>query len=922
MTAFTPSGDLGIEYGLEDRASDASVWAYASPALTAAPSSGKARDPDTVGSDPFVAIALRPKLPRWTEVTPRDQVIVVDAGRAMFGERFARAKLLSVQLAQEMDRRDRMTVLACDVTCTAMPGGFVGPGAPAAHDVDAFLAGLRPEGATDLVGAVRAAATVPGRDRARDLRVVLLSDGVATAGYRATGRLAAAVSEALNDGRAEVVAVPIGADADVTLLAEVARGGGGVVVPYQPGQRLEVSALEVLNATYGTTLRDVEVTLPPGLHDVAPASLPPLRAGSESIVTARLSGDVVRGDIVLRGKVGGLPFEARYPVDARASSDPGNAFVSRLFAGARIADRERDASDAGRVELVALSRRFSVPSRFTSLLVLESEAMFKAFGIERAERGAQWTGEAVAEGATVAALGRGDAHSLKGSDGDVAGADDLAASDFEERKKDAPGGLGAIGHGAGGGGTGEGFGSGSTRSRPAAAPRPAPTQAPEPSAAPPAKSEAIAEDKAAGPRDLGLAAIGRRRGPGQFMRKVFVRRATISADSTNAVPADKLALARAAVQAAPDERSKHKDLAKLLALAGQLDELGEALDRWSIRDPLDADVIFGRADLAARRGDRDASLRVLGGALAASAMSQDEAFALASTVARSYERLGRSEACAFRVTAAELRPADNDALARAIACERGQGRPTAAERWLSMLKAPQRVAVELAVAKVEPSKAEAAQGDVVIVATWGGGADLDVALVDPAGRRAGAATRVKGARVEGATARDHETLALATGETGSFLVEMVRSVVAGPEGRDAPVSGRLTIRAFGQTQTLPFVLVGSRVSVARLDTRWEAELVPLDEGLPPNLPREFDRAAAGAALGRISLAHCAASGQGGSGHAAVTFGPVGRVTNVVIDDARFAGTPAARCITSALFGAAVPPFAGPPVRVGKSFTLP
>src|SRR6185436_768565 len=97
-------------------------------------------------------------------------------------------------------------------------------------------------------------------------------------------------------------------------------------VPYQPGQRLEATALEVLNATYGTTLRDVEVVLPDGLRDVAPAKLAPLRAGSETLVTARLGGDAVKGDVILRGKVGGEPFEARYPIDVRATTDAGNAF--------------------------------------------------------------------------------------------------------------------------------------------------------------------------------------------------------------------------------------------------------------------------------------------------------------------------------------------------------------------------------------------------------------------------------------------------------------------------------------------------------------------------------------------------------------------------------------------------------------------
>ena len=126
----------------------------------------------------------------------------------------------------------------------------------------------------------------------------------------------------------------------------------------------------------------------------------------------------MKGDIILRGKVGGDPFEAKYPIDVRATGDAGNAFVPRLFAAARIADRERDATDAQKSELVALSRRFSVPSRFTSLLVLESEAMFKAFGIERADHGAQWTGEAAAQGSLVATLAPANGHGA----GDLAGA--------------------------------------------------------------------------------------------------------------------------------------------------------------------------------------------------------------------------------------------------------------------------------------------------------------------------------------------------------------------------------------------------------------------------------------------------------------------------------------------------------------------
>jgi len=53
----------------------------------------------------------------------------------------------------------------------------------------------------------------------------------------------------------------------------------------------------------------------------------------------------------------------------------------------------------------------------------------------------------------------------------------------------------------------------------------------------------------------------------------------------------------------------------------------------------------------------------------------------------------------------------------------------------------------------------------------------------------------------------------------------------------------------------------------------------------------------------------------------VTFSPTGRVSEVVVDDANFSGTPAGRCVQTAFFNAIVPSFTGGPVKVGKSFTI-
>ncbi|MEZ4299530.1 MAG: VIT domain-containing protein, partial [Polyangiaceae bacterium] len=158
---FTPAGDLTVEYALPDRDKEVTAWAYrmdtfapADPAASgsaapAAPPPVKASTPAekaaieaarTLAADtsPYVAIALRPKLPRWQEHRERTHVLIVDSSRSMVGERFARARRLATTIVKEMDRRDSFVVLACDTTCRGVDGTIApkpaAPGASAAAD--------------------------------------------------------------------------------------------------------------------------------------------------------------------------------------------------------------------------------------------------------------------------------------------------------------------------------------------------------------------------------------------------------------------------------------------------------------------------------------------------------------------------------------------------------------------------------------------------------------------------------------------------------------------------------------------------------------------------------------------------------------------------------------------------------------------
>ncbi|WP_437482258.1 VIT domain-containing protein [Sorangium sp. So ce1014] len=880
---FTPAGDLTVEYALPDRDRPVTAWAYQMPPAAAPlpPALRAAGAPKNAGAakgdgaeheaslaaaraiagdtSPYVAIAIRPRLPRWEESTSRRHAIVVDSSRSMVGERFARATRLASSIVREMDRRDEVVVIACDTLCRSLGEGGQGgagrpmaPGAASAAEVERFLGGIEPDGGSDLAAAMIAARAAAGPLDGKELRILYLGDGTPSVGPTRPLHIEAAVRGAVPADGAAVIAVALGSDADTTSLRALARGGGGVMVPYVPGQKVASAAQSVLGAAYGLALRDPELDLPPGLTQVTPARLDPIRAGGEAFVVARMSsGADVTGAIRLRGRVSGERFEQTYPVSLAAGTGAGNAFVPRLYAAAKIAELEETGGDAQKPAIIELSRRFSVASRFTSLLVLESEAMFKAFGLERDGIASAFTGEEQAQGVSASA---------EGEPPDDA-ADESAA---EERKGAGPAGdLGLSGSGLGGGGRGwaQANPAPARRSAGAAAPprppsprpgspanpfdplsapldgnppAPAPTSAAP--TAPPA-AEPLPDDRARKSSRDDVEEWSRRR-PRRMvpMRRVFDRK--VSFDATNTLApgsAAKTAEAEATLAAAPDSRDRTAGLYTLYATTGRLGEAQELTARWSGRDALDPDALIARADLAARQGDRDRAVRILGGL--ADVRPGDRA--IQARLAELWDAAGRpAYACQHRVALADLAPADAKLVAAAVRCAGEGGMSELAGQLRLDLTSDVRALVDSRLARPDAPPSADLPGDVRLSAEWTGGADLDLALIDAQGRRLswmGSTLGPLGVRSRDATSTRSESLALRSLPKGSYIVEIARASAgdgASPSalsGAPGAVRGELTLRLAGETRKVPFTLEGARVELGTVRVFFTSRLVPIDD---------------------------------------------------------------------------------------------
>ena len=813
---FRPSGDLIVDYALPGGESELRYWTYRGAAVSAPPERSREGNDAAVAAQRalhedgrgYAVFALRPELPGWTEAEQRDYVLVVDSSQSMVGERYQRATNLAASVVAEMDRRDRVMVVACDLTCRAMETGPQTPSSASANLVREFLQKVEPAGSSNLAMAVRDAAQAARRLGAggdRRLHLVYVGDGATTVGHRRPGALGDDVRTSL--GGAALTTVGIGQDADTVALSAMARAGGGHYIPFTPGQRTAAAALAVLETTYGPSLSAASLQLPTGLESVAPSQLPTVRAGQELLVAARMTGERVQGEVVLQGKVGGRPFEQRYPVTLTASSAAGNAFVPRMWASKTIESLELEGKSEHQARIIALSKGFSVMSRQTSLLVLESEAMFRAFGVDRAAQSLQWTGEDEME------MGQTDGTQQVASDASVLGG--VGTRGFA--------GLDAVG----GGGRGAASGSSRrSRNRSAGAIRAEarPSRAPTAEPAPSVPAEAGADDEVAvrdvreqpARRQARPAPVRPRRG-GRWMRKVWFREGRISRRDS-ARERDEVAAreAEAALREQSDSRDRHRTAVRALSRAGQLARAEEVARAWISRDRLDPEALTYLSDVVGRQGKRDEALRILSGIVDL----QPDNKVLQQRLANAYERAGKAElSCAHRVSLAELEADEQDVVAAAMRCEQSLGRAPLANRILQLVDQDDRSAVQEQARRANTPSA--VRGDLLVDATWTGGSDVDVTLVTPQGTRLswmGGRTNVVG---DHASTVGRERVGLRRAGRGTYYIEVNR---VDPTDR-SPIRGQLRIRALGENQTIPFELTGNRTMVAQVSVvrRWRME---------------------------------------------------------------------------------------------------
>ena len=223
-------------------------------------------------------------------------------------------------------------------------------------------------GASDFEQAIDWATEQAKKTRAS--RVILLTDGVATAGETDGQKLRNKVEALRGSGVTRMDAIAVGGIRDDGFLRTVVRGvldRDGVVLDAKLGA-------EALARRLGeATSSGVAVTVD-GARWSWPEKLDGLQAGDEVLVYAELDGSrPVRIDVA------GQQFSP----DLRTIDRP---LVERAWAQAKIqslVEAPKESPAATKQQIIALSTRHRVLSPHTALLVLENDSDYRRFNIDR-----------------------------------------------------------------------------------------------------------------------------------------------------------------------------------------------------------------------------------------------------------------------------------------------------------------------------------------------------------------------------------------------------------------------------------------------------------------------------------------------------------------------------------------------------------
>ena len=355
--------------------------------------------------DGFALITLSPPAmaPR---VTARDVTLVLDVSGSMSGVKIRQARAAGKQVLGTLSPSDRFRLIDFATDVRTFREDFVRATPQNVAAAARYLESLQANGSTNISGALDAA--LEGNVPSGRLGLVLfVTDGEPTVGERNAEAIASRVSRLRRNRR--IFSFGVGADLNAALVERLAVEGQGTAHFVRPEESVERAVSLVAERLSSPVITDLRVSVNGvRLSKRHPAAASDVFAGQDFVMLTRYTGSGT-GTVRFEGNTANGPVSwTKRVAFARESRE--NSFIARLWATQRVGFLSAEKRNNGGSreiddEIRELGEKYSIPTEFTSYLVLEPgmNVQGNVAGDAQLRRGAVPLSNVVVTGAAAAA---------------------------------------------------------------------------------------------------------------------------------------------------------------------------------------------------------------------------------------------------------------------------------------------------------------------------------------------------------------------------------------------------------------------------------------------------------------------------------------------------------------------------------------
>ncbi len=315
--------------------------------------------------DGYLAILLEPKHdPGPHDIAPRELFFLLDTSGSMRGTPLQTAVLAVGRAIDAMQPWDTFQIIDFADSASTFASRPLANTKENVRHAREYLSHLQGRGGTNQLAGIHAALSAPGDDR-RVRFVVFMTDGY-------IGNEQEVISLTKREiGGARIYGFGVGSSVNRHLLDEVSHVGRGTaeyLLPREEGKELVDRFYERIGKPFVTDLQIDWATLP--VVDMVPARPLDLSAFQPAVILARYKAGA-KGTMILRGKIGGRPFEQKVDVNL-PDKELRHTAISRVWAREKIGELSRGATAGeNEQEITRIALSHHLVTKYTSLVAID-----------------------------------------------------------------------------------------------------------------------------------------------------------------------------------------------------------------------------------------------------------------------------------------------------------------------------------------------------------------------------------------------------------------------------------------------------------------------------------------------------------------------------------------------------------------------